>query len=961
MPESAGISASDRGPSPYYRSLQIVLPFVVIGGLWIAFSDKLIGLGRPPTDWGFRFTISRFGFLLMMGGVLWFLLGRTFQRLFEAMERAHDSEARLEDLYENAPDIYLSVDLATKHIIQCNQALVKAIGRSKEQILNRSVFELYHSESILTAERAFETLLAQGEVHDVELRLNPINGEALYVSISASSVRDASGRICHTRSIWRDISRRKEAERRLAAASIYNELLLKYSSIGIATWRETGEIVAANPALLKSIGATPEKIKTQNFLHLDSWKQSGLLAAAKTAFATNQPQRTETLHVSTFGKNVWLSCHFIPFDFNGERQLLFQATDITPLKETQASLEISNQHLRAMFDGARDAIILADPDTGLILDANREAETLLNRPRSEIVGMHQTEMHPPERNEESKRWFQNHVQKPDEVLEAEVVTSDGRCIPVEISASFITLPQGRVFQGVFRDVSLRKQTDEKLRKLWRAVEQSPASILITNAHGDIEYVNPRFTQVTGYAAAEVIGQNPRMLKSGRTPPEVYREIWKTITAGGEWRGELHNRKRTGELFWESALISPIRDAQGRITHFLGIQEDITEKKKLEQQFLRSQRMESLGTLASGVAHDLNNILAPILISIECLRAIASRPDDLELLDLLKEGVRRGVDITRQLLVFGRGMPGQRAELQARSLLKEIAKIIKETFPKTIELAMDFSPDLWTIHADPTQIHQVLLNLCVNARDAMPEGGKLSLEAKNTELKEKEAAAISEGRPGNFVVLKVSDTGTGIPQEIIGKIFDPFFTTKELGKGTGLGLSTVLGIVKSHGGFLRVQSGVGEGTRFEIFLPAVEADSVREVPVAGEEVHPGAGEFILLVDDEEAIRTAARKMLKAAGYRVMTARNGAEGLVIYSAHKKDIRVVVTDMAMPLLDGNLLVRTLRQMSPDLPILGMSGLPVKSDDLNHSWSNVNVFLSKPFSREQLLTGLSRLTSNG
>ncbi|MBE7504126.1 MAG: response regulator [Verrucomicrobiales bacterium] len=384
----------------------------------------------------------------------------------------------------------------------------------------------------------------------------------------------------------------------------------------------------------------------------------------------------------------------------------------------------------------------------------------------------------------------------------------------------------------------------------------------------------------------------------------------------------------------------------------GTKEDLPAQQQLAAQLAHAQRLESLGTLAGGVAHDLNNILAPILMAIELLRSRPNNADDEHLLAMLRDGARRGADIIKQLLIFGRGMTAQRSPLQPRTLLKEVARLIRETFPKTITLAPRFPHDLWTIEADPAQIHQVLLNLCLNARDAMPHGGRLTLTAENAVLDA--GTTPTDPPPGPYVILEVADTGHGIPPAIADRIFEPFFTTKPPGRGTGLGLSTVLGIVQNHAGFVRVHTEPGQGARFRVLLPALADPDASITPASLDPLARGNDQFVLVVDDEDCILTVARRVLEANGYRVLTAANGAEAIVTFSQRPAEIRAVVTDMMMPLMDGPAFVRGVRQLSSDVRIVAMSGLPAEQDTLNRSGLRVDAFLMKPFAAQQLMLTL-------
>ena len=621
----------------------------------------------------------------------------------------------------------------------------------------------------------------------------------------------------------------------------------------------------------------------------------------------------------------------------------------------------------------------------------------------------------------------------------------------------------------------QRRIEEQNRTLSRAVEHSPASIVITDAAGKIQYVNPKFLAVTGYTAAEVMGRNPRFLKSGETSREVYAELWRTITAGGEWRGELHNRRKNGELYWELASISGIRDDRGAITHFVAVKEDITERKlaeekiraqaslldlahdaiyvrsakdrritfwnkgaerlygysaaeavgrdlderlmpnaetcdqitaaleekgewrgdleqtrkdgggiivssravlmrgaggnaeavlitntdmtqqkRLEEQIFRSQRLESIGTLASGVAHDLNNILAPILLSAPLLAG--ELPDEARAatIEIIDQCARRGTEIVKQILTFAKGVEGQRLLIDPIHLIKKMAGIAKKTFPKSITISERFEQRMWPISGDPTQLEQVLLNLAINARDAMPDGGTLLLSCANFELDEQYASMTPGAAVGSHVLFTVSDSGSGIPKEIIDRIFDPFFTTKEVGKGTGLGLSTVMGIAKSHGGFVNVYSEPGAGTTFKVFLPAAPgAEPSAPLPAETAPLR-GHGELVLVVDDEASIRVVTEAMLRQFGYNVLTGADGAEGVALYMQHRTEIKAVLTDMVMPHFDGVALARALKHIDPAVPIIASSG---HSDDSRFAALvalGVRDFLTKPYQAGKLLSVL-------
>ncbi len=424
---------------------------------------------------------------------------------------------------------------------------------------------------------------------------------------------------------------------------------------------------------------------------------------------------------------------------------------------------------------------------------------------------------------------------------------------------------------------------------------------------------------------------------------------------GEWIGEMHPAVKDGSKVIVEARWTLVRDEQGAPQSILAISTDITEQKKLEEQFLRTQRLESIGTLASGVAHDLNNILLPIMMAAPILRHEEDPVEREKFLDIVTTSAYRGAEIIKQVLTFARGADGERILLQPIHLLDEVAKIAGKTFPKSINLRTCFDESIRSIEGDPTQLHQVLLNLCINARDAMPEGGSLCLGVENVNVDERRASVTPGATAGLHVMFEVTDSGTGIPPEVLAKIFDPFFTTKGIGNGTGLGLSTVAGIVKSHGGFLQVESERGH-TSFKVFLPAQRAGLAASVE-AEAPTPLGQGETILIVDDEPEIREVAQLVLERNGYKVLTAEDGPAALALFTRHDGGIAAVVTDLSMPKMDGEQLVRALHKIEPQLKVIISSA----RSDTNQADGNLGLpaenFLAKPFTAGTLLGKLDEV----
>ncbi len=500
----------------------------------------------------------------------------------------------------------------------------------------------------------------------------------------------------------------------------------------------------------------------------------------------------------------------------------------------------------------------------------------------------------------------------------------------------------------------REESDNRIREQASLLEKAQDAIIVRRLDHSITYWNKSAERLYGWAAEEVMDKPITQLLYKDTTQ--YFQATQLAIEQGEWIGELHQVGRMGNEIIIEGRWTMVRDSEGRPHSILAINTDITEKKKLEQQFLRAQRMESIGTLAGGIAHDLNNVLSPILMAIDLLKMSTQDEKTLAILSTIRLSAARGADMVQQVLSFARGMDGQRLRIDPALASTDVQKIIHDTFPKNIHFEVNLPPSLPAFLGDPTQVHQVLLNLCVNARDAMPHGGTLTLSADTAYVNESDASSNLRARPGHYVVLKVTDNGNGIRPEMIDKIFDPFFTTKELGKGTGLGLSTVLAIVKSHNGFINVYSEPNNGTTFKVYFPAEATEALKKTDA--QVSHPrGNGELILLIDDESAVRNITRQTLEAFGYRVLTAGDGAEAVSIFAQRQKEIEVVFTDMMMPVMDGPATIQVLMRMKPDLKIIAASGLNANASVAKALDLGVKFFLPKPYNAQAILTTLQKV----
>jgi len=637
------------------------------------------------------------------------------------------------------------------------------------------------------------------------------------------------------------------------------------------------------------------------------------------------------------------------------RALQRTAAKATVLAKVTANLRESEQRFEQSTRHSRTFVWETDAQ-GLYTYASAAVEDLTGYRPEELVGRKTFyDLHPESRREAFRTAVAGIMagRKPFSNLENRVQTKSGAIIWVNTNGVPLLDAEGHLiaYRGTDTDITEHKQAEETNARLVAAIEQSADVIFITDADARILYVNPAFETVTGYSRAEVLGQNPRIFNSGKQEAEFYRRMWAVLAAGETWRGRLVNKYKDGSLHEVDATISPVLDAAGKIVNYVTSRHDVTHERQLEAQLRQAQKMEAVGRLAGGVAHDFNNLLMGIIGYAElCREKIEPDHPIREYLDEIISGANRSAEITRQLLAFARKQAIAPKVLDLNDAVAGMLKLLHRLIGEDIKLTWRPGMDLWPVKLDPSQVDQILANLCVNARDAIAGVGEITLETGSTTFDVAFCACHPEAIPGVYVFLAISDDGCGMDKETLAQIFEPFFTTKGLGKGTGLGLATVYGIVKQNNGFIYAYSEPGNGTTFKIYLPRIAAESMAATVISKTEAPRGRRETILLVEDDKLLNSICRRFLEDIGYKVLAAETPAEALKMVDQHPGDIHVLLTDVVMPGMDGRQLATRISAVKPGVKVVFMSGYTADVIAQRGVLDEGVQFLSKPFTRDDL-----------
>lgn len=648
---------------------------------------------------------------------------------------------------------------------------------------------------------------------------------------------------------------------------------------------------------------------------------------------------------------------------------MFDATSYERAEESSHTSAENHERLieqltteRALLEAALrqipSGIIIADASSGAPLLTNEHFEQLwgLNDSPSNDIrefrrgkGFHK-DGHPYEADE----WpLARTLDTGEAVMDEEIeIARDGTRKTVRVNSTPVRNRDGRVIAAVELTFDFTELTraHEQIRERTVMLDESEDAIYVRDTKGRILFWNKGAERIFGWTAEEATGQDIRQLIFSSDPDKFDQVNADVLDKEGKAE-ELTLLTKSGREVIVEKKWSLMRDEAGNPKAVLSIMADITETKKIEAQLFRLQRLDSIGALAAGIAHDLGNTLAPILMTVQLLKKKVDDENGQRYLNMIQRNVRRSVELVKRVMGFVRGDEDERLALPLQHLIYEIDKMLKGTLPRSILLETSIQEDLWSVIGNATQIHQMVMNLCVNARDAMKAGGRMLIAAENVHLNETEAQVIGKAKPGRYVLIKVADTGTGIHPDIIGEIFTPFFTTKERSEGTGLGLATVATIVKDHSGFITTTSEVGRGTEFKIYLPATESVQATQLERKERSLPSGNGELILVADDEAAVREITKEVLDTYGYRALTASDGMETVTLYSQNKGQVRVVMTDLMMPYLDGPETIRALRKINPAVKVIAMSGTSSGIDFAESGTPLIDRFLQKPYTAEKLL----------
>lgn len=903
-------------------------------------------------------------FTLIAAGVIAYGYRRREARLYRDLYRAEREHRQSQEKYRtilySIGDAVITTDTGAL-VQQMNPVAERLTGWPEAEAVGKpldDVFQIVNEVSRDLLENPVQRVLQEGAVVGLanHTLLVDRNGAERPIADSGAPIRDENGTISGVVLVFRDQTLDRMAQQALQESEERYRTLFERARdsimiIGLEGY-EQGKIVAANAVAAEMHGYERDELLNLKISDLDTLESGKRVPERIERVLKGESVREEVTRrrkdASIFPVEISASV----VELGKRKYALAIDRDITERKQAEATLRISEERFRNAFRTSPDSININRLSDGVYVDINDGFTKVTGFTRDDVIGKSSLELDiwadPKDRERLvaglSRSGLVNNMQ-------ANFRLKDGRIRTGLMSASVTIIDGVPHILSITRDIDDLRRAEEERARLATAIEHAAETVVITDTDGTIVYVNPAFERTYGYSREEAVGANLRILKSGKHDDKFYEHMWKTITSGAVWSGRIIDKKKNGAFIEEEASISPIKDDSGKVVNYVAVNRDVTREVLLQAQLLQAQKMEAIGTLAGGVAHDFNNLLQVVLGYSELILSEqgldAGRRDDLQ---KIFNAARDGAELVQRLLTFSRKTDINPTPINLNRQLEQVRKILSRTLPKMIQIDLFLADDLATVNADPVQVGQILMNLAVNARDAMPDGGKLIIETRNITLDEDFSRVHFGVMPGRYVLLTVTDTGHGMDKETVEHVFEPFYTTKRAGEGTGLGLAMVYGIVKQHQGHIMCYSEPGKGTTFKIYFPSVASRIEAKKKMSRPSLR-GGKETVLLVDDEDLIRDLGSRILTRAGYTVLTASNGREALEVFRNEGNRISLVLLDLIMPVMGGKQCLEELLKIDPNIKVIVASGYSATSTYSVTSVLGAKAAVGKPFDTKQIL----------
>jgi PAS domain S-box-containing protein len=885
-------------------------------------------------------------------GILGLFGGRNYiKRRISDHKRAagalQESEGRFKNFLNATTDMAFIKDDQFRYLF-ANQQNQDFFGLSENEIFGKTDFDLMQPQAAETCRQSDQLAIAKNDIVVTEEQVADRIYELRKFPVLIGSEKVGIG------GLIRDITERKQDREALQESEQLFRRIFEHSPVGKTLTTPDGKLLKVNQAFADMLGYTIEELQQRNFSDITSPEDMQISRECIRCLLTDEQSvyRMEKRYLSKSGNKVWVDLSTTLLRDSNGAPLYFLTTilDITYKKQAQAAIKESEFRLSRAELVAGLGNWEIDLATGTVTASNG-ARTIYGAGQEELT-LHDIQNYP----------LQEYRPLIDEALQTLITAgtpydvqfkikraNDDEVIDIHSIAHYD--PEKNFVFGIIHDITERKRSEAAQRRLSAAVEQTADGIVVTDASGIIQYTNPAVQKITGYNSLELIGQNPRIFKSGQHDQSFYKDLWENITAGKVWSGTLVNKKKDGTIYHEATTISPVYNKSGNLINFVAIKHDMTQHLDLMTQLFQAQKMEAVGILAGGFAHDFNNLLQVVHGYSELMlsdKTLSSRHR--ENLGKIYQATTSGAQLIRGMMGFSRKIHVKFKPVNLNRIVEQIRSLLTRSIPKMIEIELFVANDLSSINGEPTQIEQILMNLAINAKDAMPDGGRLAIETQNIVLDEEYCRIHLIAKPGRYVLISVTDTGTGMDEETAKRIFEPFFTTKAPGQGTGLGLSVVYQIVEQYGGKIFCYSKPSVGTTFKIYFPAIEEiqDSNHSET---EEPPKGQSETILVVDDEPNVTELVSGMLTEANYKVITASNGKEALDLYEKHQEQIKLVILDLNMPVMDGRQCLEALLSMNSNVKAIIASGYSANGTVKRILETGAKGFIDKPFDRRRVL----------